>query len=77
MTQRCRLHLVVAQLEAEYVSQLAWYDSLLRADDYVIGATIFQLDCPGWGAWSLAYDDAIPKLMAYMTGVSASEPVHH
>jgi len=24
-----------------YVSQLAWYDSLLRADDYVLGSTIF------------------------------------
>lgn len=56
----------------EYVSQLAWYDSLLRADDYVLGATIFQLDCPGWGPYSLAYDDATSQLVAYMNGVSAT-----
>lgn len=66
-------HLLVAPRTAtEYVSQLAWYDSLLRADDYVLGATIFQLDCPGWGPYSLAYDDATSQLVAYMNGVSAT-----
>lgn len=36
-----------------YVSQLAWYDSILREDDFVLGATIFQIDCPGWNAYDL------------------------
>lgn len=29
--------------EAAYMAQLAWYDAVMRADDYVIGSTIFCL----------------------------------
>ena len=31
-----------ASIFPEYIRQLAWYDSLLREDDYVLGATIYQ-----------------------------------
>ncbi len=56
-------------LLAEYLRQLAWYDSVLREDDYVLGATIFQLDLNGWGDWNLAGNDGVPDLIAYMNSV--------
>jgi hypothetical protein len=37
-----------------YLRQLQWYDSILRADAYVLGAAIFQLGIPGWEAFDLA-----------------------
>lgn len=52
-------------LSTEYVSQLAWYDSVLRADDYVLGATIYQLDIPGWGDYSLSADGVLGDLISY------------
>ncbi|MBI3243002.1 MAG: LysM peptidoglycan-binding domain-containing protein [Chloroflexi bacterium] len=47
-----------------YVDQLAWYDSLLRQDSYVIGATIFNIS--GGSSWQ-SFDAAgiIPKLTEY------------
>lgn len=54
---------------AEYIKQLAWYDSVLRFDDYVIGATVYQLDIPSWADYSLAYKNAYEKLVAYMNSV--------
>lgn len=36
-----------------YFEQLKWYDSLLREDDYVLGATIFSLEIPGWGDFDI------------------------
>eukprot|EP00750_Incisomonas_marina_P005853 INCI14178.1.p1 GENE.INCI14178.1~~INCI14178.1.p1 ORF type:complete len:331 (+),score=73.83 INCI14178.1:165-1157(+) len=53
----------------EYIRQLAWYDSLLRADDYVIGATIFQLDCSGWGDYDLNQNNGVQDLIDYMNSV--------
>ncbi len=49
---------------AFYVEQLAWYDSLLRQDSYVIGATIFNIS--GGSSWQ-SFDAAgiIPKLTEY------------
>jgi len=38
---------------ASYVRQLAWYDTILREDDYVMGATVFQIDCPGWANYDV------------------------
>lgn len=29
--------------EEQYMSQLAWYDTVMRADEYVIGSTVFCL----------------------------------
>lgn len=29
--------------EEQYMSQLAWYDAVMRADEYVIGSTVFCL----------------------------------
>lgn len=34
--------------EEEYLEQLKWYDRVLWEDDYVVGATIFALEIPGW-----------------------------
>ena len=47
-----------------YVHQLAWYDSILREDAYVIGATVFQIDCPGWGDYDMG--PASTALTAYL-----------
>jgi hypothetical protein len=38
----------------EYLAQLQWYDGVLRQDDYVLGATIFALEIPGWGDFDIA-----------------------
>jgi hypothetical protein len=40
--------------EEEYLAQLQWYDRLIREDDYVIGATIFALEIPGWWSFDIA-----------------------
>lgn len=62
----CTLSLSLSTtLHTEYVSQLAWYDSVLRADDYVLGATIYQLDIPGWGDYSLSADGVLGDLISY------------
>lgn len=53
----------------EYIRQLAWYDSLLRADDYVLGATIFQLEISGWGPYSVDFDNGVQDLIDYMNSV--------
>jgi LysM repeat protein len=49
-----------------YVEQLAWYDSLLRQDSYVIGATIFNVaggSSPTWASFEAS--GLIPKLTEY------------
>lgn len=38
----------------QYLSQLQWYDSLMRQDSYVLGGTIFSLEIPGWGDFDIA-----------------------
>jgi hypothetical protein len=48
------------------VEQLAWYDSLLRQDSYVIGATIFNVaggSSPTWASFEAS--GLIPKLTEY------------
>lgn len=51
---------------ASYVQQLKWYDSLLRADDYVLGCTIFLLDgTPEWDTWSVN-GEAVKIITQYM-----------
>eukprot|EP00698_Gefionella_okellyi_P013053 TRINITY_DN3546_c0_g1_i1.p2 TRINITY_DN3546_c0_g1~~TRINITY_DN3546_c0_g1_i1.p2 ORF type:complete len:116 (-),score=23.00 TRINITY_DN3546_c0_g1_i1:884-1231(-) len=38
----------------EYLNQLRWYDSLLRADDYVLGSTVFLMDgTSDWDSFSV------------------------
>lgn len=49
---------------AYYTQQLAWYDSVLRADDYVLGVTIFCLDISGWTPYDIT--PAVPDIIAYM-----------
>jgi hypothetical protein len=37
-----------------YVEQLAWYDSQLQFDDYVVGASVFAMTAfDGWGTYQL------------------------
>lgn len=50
--------------EQTYINQMAWYDERLRQDSYVIGATIFQIDCPGWADYSVT--PAASELIAYL-----------
>eukprot|EP01106_Pelomyxa_sp_JSP_P016785 TRINITY_DN643_c0_g1_i1.p1 TRINITY_DN643_c0_g1~~TRINITY_DN643_c0_g1_i1.p1 ORF type:complete len:311 (+),score=54.67 TRINITY_DN643_c0_g1_i1:56-988(+) len=39
--------------ESEYLTQLKWYDQVMRADSYVIGSTIFCIDIPGWSDFDI------------------------
>jgi hypothetical protein len=47
-----------------YLSQLEWYDSVMRADSYVIGSTIFSLEISGWQSFDIT--PAVPNLISYM-----------
>ncbi len=42
------------QSPESYFEQLQWYDSLLKADDYVLGATIFSLEIHNWGDFDIS-----------------------
>lgn len=57
-----------ANCSAQYVYQLAWYDSLLRADSYVVGATVFCQGCVGWSSYDTA--PILPPLLEYMQGLA-------
>ena len=37
-----------------YFEQLKWYDSLLKEDSYVLGATIFSLEIHNWGDFDIS-----------------------
>ncbi len=51
-----------------YVRQLAWYDSELQRDDYVIGFTIFTAGGgEGWRSYEV--NDILPRLARYVAGV--------
>eukprot|EP00048_Salpingoeca_helianthica_P023512 m.24826 g.24826 ORF g.24826 m.24826 type:complete len:314 (+) comp8781_c0_seq1:2821-3762(+) len=53
----------------QYISQLAWYDGLLRADAYVLGATVFLVDgTSDWDSFSVN-GPAISLLAQYMRSV--------
>lgn len=49
---------------ATYVQQLAWYDSVMRGDGYVIGNTLFCYHCSGFDAYEV--QTALPDLQTYM-----------
>ena len=38
----------------KYLDELKWYDSLLKRDSYVIGATIFQAGIGGWSSFEIS-----------------------
>ena len=38
----------------QYMDQLRWYDGILRADSYVLGASVFSLEIPGWDSFDIA-----------------------
>jgi hypothetical protein len=58
--------------EDAFVAQLAWYDALLRADAFVIGANIFCENCGSFESFDTA--PALGALAAYMGGVRADDP---
>ena len=41
------------QSAENYFDQLKWYDSLLKEDSYVMGATIFSLEIHNWGDFDI------------------------
>ena len=53
---------------AQYTTQLAWYDSVLRRDAYVVGATLFCYHCSGFATYEV--ETALPDLQAYMNALS-------
>ena len=48
----------------EYMDQLRWYDNVLKDDDYVIGATIFSLELPGWDSFDV--EPILPQLIEHV-----------
>jgi hypothetical protein len=56
-----------------YLDQLKWYDAILKQDSYVLGATIYQLEIPGWASFDLR--PLIQELAAYVAEGS-SAPVN-
>ncbi len=42
------------QSPEHYFDQLKWYDSLLKEDSYVLGATIFSLEIHNWGDFDIS-----------------------
>jgi hypothetical protein len=42
------------QTPENYFNQLKWYDSILKEDSYVLGATIFCLEIPNWYDFDIA-----------------------
>jgi hypothetical protein len=50
-----------------YLDQLAWYDDILKEDAYVLGATIYALEIPGWGSFDVR--PLVPELGAYVARV--------
>jgi hypothetical protein len=54
--------------EGEYLDQLRWYDSILLEDHYVLGATIFALEIPGWGSFDIA--PIVDELIAHVGAAS-------
>lgn len=52
-----------------YLDQLAWYDNLLRQDDYVIGITLFTAGTSKVDAWrTFGIDDLLIPLAVYENG---------
>ena len=61
----------LADCDQEYTNQLAWYDSIMLEDEYVLGATIFCVDIPGWSSWQLK-QQTIDDLVVYMNNLTNS-----
>jgi hypothetical protein len=55
--------------EAAFVEQLSWYDHLIRADDFVVGAAIFCQECQTYDSFDTG--PALGAIAAYM-GAAAS-----
>jgi Ig-like domain from next to BRCA1 gene/Carbohydrate binding domain len=56
----------------QYMEQLKWYDSLLKQDSYVLGATIFSLEIPNWQDFDIA--PIMPQLTAYVQAGGSTPP---
>jgi hypothetical protein len=51
--------------KSKYVSEMAWYDSIMQEDSYVIGCALFTLGpTPTWEDWD--YEDLLDELAAYI-----------
>jgi hypothetical protein len=55
-----------------YLAQLQWYDAVLKEDAYVLGATIYQLEIPGWGSFDLR--PLMPELTEYVGRAAGNAP---
>ena len=54
----------------DYLNQLAWYDSKLKEDTYVIGAAIFHYGLHGWDSFEI-YPELTGEnglLVSYISG---------
>jgi hypothetical protein len=56
----------------DYISQLAWYDSNLMMDDYVVGATIFTVDGKDWQYFDIL--PILPQLASYIVAHPSPPP---
>jgi hypothetical protein len=55
-----------------YMEQLKWYDSLLKQDSYVLGATIFALEIPNWQDFDIT--PLMPQLTAHVKAGGTTPP---
>lgn len=60
--------------EDEYLEQLAWYDSKLMEDPYIMGATVFTVCNWDWHSFDLGESLAM-KLASYIAGHPLPEPL--
>lgn len=56
-----------------YMNDLRWYDSVIKEDSYVIGATIYQTGIPGWRSFETSPELTQP-LITYINQVPAPTP---
>ena len=60
--------------ESQYLDQLEWYDGVLRQDPYVLGATIFQLEIPGWFSFDIS--PLMAELTQYVRSAQGPPPAN-
>ena len=54
--------------EERYVEEMAWYDTKLREDDYVLGAAMFTIG-GDWGWEDYDYEDLLPDFHDYIVSL--------
>ena len=54
----------VGNCAQQFMNQLIWYDTVLKADDFVVGVTLFCYHCFGFDTYEM--EPMLPALTSYM-----------